>query len=1267
MPANEQYKYNLSKLHVVFCASVLAFAGATVLMLYRDHDDEWRDYQRQFLKIEATLLEREQAEVLQAAGGQAGYQKTIDELTAKVQNLDKQLSEGTSAYNGLTAEISDAAREFLLKGREVRFERAKRDVARAKLDLGIRDALPGETLGGLKSDFDDKQSIVEKLELEWEVIGAKSKAKQDELARLTSERDQFVDQRKKAGVELARIRDALAEIAPSEGLRKFKRAFMEWPIVDGFHSHLGVKQDWLPDLKIKLGMTNTARFDRCRTCHLGIDRFGAGNVPTFPHGKELEGKYAHPFASHPRPDVYLTATSPHPIANFGCTVCHDGAGSATSFQNAQHGANDPHQDHEWNKKYGHFHNHFWEYPMLPERLREASCIKCHHEVVELGVNPTYGATAPKVHQGWEIVSKFGCFGCHEVNGYDGKNRIGPDLRLEPTAEEEPKYAADPNLIRGKMRKVGPSLEHVAQKTSAEWIEYWTEEPKRFRPETRMPQFFGLTNLEDHVGKQLSAVEIAGIAAFLSKQSTDVEFLSPVDGYKPDVERGKAAFGQRGCLACHSHDAEDFKAVKADFGPNLTNVSQKLKPGKQGFGWLYTWIRDPQRHHPRTKMPNLFLDPVQTAEGTVDPAADIAAFLLAPGVKEYQKLEFESAALAELLKLNLAGKALTSAQYDEFISTRKFPIPKSQLKGDEVELVFDGETIPSDKEWNSLLLNYIGRRSVSRYGCYGCHDINGYGAGRPIGTGLADWGRKDTGRLALEHIAEFLHHHGEQDGSSTSSAVAKALKNAAGDSFDTPSDKEKGLRAAFFYESLEHHGRPGFIYQKLRDPRSYDYKKVETKKYNERLVMPKFPLSDEQIEAVATFVLGLVSDPPASKYVYHPDPRATDRNQGEILLRKYNCVGCHMTDLHKFEYAIDEGDLAASELAPTEHPEGLAALLAWRQPRPAMTGRTHSVGGKDLPTVEMRGIPLQYPNPDDEPEDRLYTLDLWEPVSLHTASEIDAIQKQGQQVDQVVLPGSRLVVNVGKLVSHRPSTGGRFAEWLVDHLAITKTQGNKYAAWQMVPPPLFGEGQKVQTPWLYRFLKEPDQIRYTIAVRMPRFNLSDEEAQTLANYFAAADGSSYPYQSIPQAESEYITESESKFVSEHPARAKAGSYSDESWKMLTTTLCIKCHAVGGRPFNAAPNDPNVTRGPNLERVTQRLRPDWVRVWLNKPQWITPYTGMPLPFPRGKEDYKPLFDGNPAHQTSGVHDALMNYYHLLERKPKASPDLVVPGQAPAVTQN
>ena len=94
----------------------------------------------------------------------------------------------------------------------------------------------------------------------------------------------------------------------------------------------------------------------------------------------------------------------------------------------------------------------------------------------------------------------------------------------------------------------------------------------------------------------------------------------------------------------------------------------------------------------------------------------------------------------------------------------------------------------------------------------------------------------------------------------------------------------------------HHGRAGFLWQKLRDPRSYDYLKTDTKGYDERLRMPKFPFNEEEIEAIATFVLGLVADPPGKDYIYHPDGPAKARIEGERMLDRYNCTGCHMLQL-----------------------------------------------------------------------------------------------------------------------------------------------------------------------------------------------------------------------------------------------------------------------------------------------------------------------------------------------------------------------------------
>ena len=54
-----------------------------------------------------------------------------------------------------------------------------------------------------------------------------------------------------------------------------------------------------------------------------------------------------------------------------------------------------------------------------------------------------------------------------------------------------------------------------------------------------------------------------------------------------MRRGEDLFSKRGCLACHSHEA--FPETHADFGPELTRVHGKVRPGRDGFRWLYTWV------------------------------------------------------------------------------------------------------------------------------------------------------------------------------------------------------------------------------------------------------------------------------------------------------------------------------------------------------------------------------------------------------------------------------------------------------------------------------------------------------------------------------------------------------------------------------------------------------------------------------------------------------------------------------------------------------
>ena len=147
---------------------------------------------------------------------------------------------------------------------------------------------------------------------------------------------------------------------------------------------------------------------------------------------EIRRGLPHPFASHPRLDLYVGSTSPHPIQKMGCTICHEGQGSSTIFTLSSHTPNTLKARQQWKKDYNYYHNHHWIYPMYPGRFNESSCLKCHHELTELQPSERFpDPPAPKVVQGGHLIEKYGCFGCHEVSGFNGDKRVGPDLRLEP--------------------------------------------------------------------------------------------------------------------------------------------------------------------------------------------------------------------------------------------------------------------------------------------------------------------------------------------------------------------------------------------------------------------------------------------------------------------------------------------------------------------------------------------------------------------------------------------------------------------------------------------------------------------------------------------------------------------------------------------------------------------------------------------------------------------------------------------------------------------
>ena len=234
----------------------------------------------------------------------------------------------------------------------------------------------------------------------------------------------------------------------------------------------------------------------------------------------------------------------------------------------------------WHGKLHYNSNHFWDIPMQPERLRESTCIKCHHSVVELGVHPKFGASAPKLYKGYNLIKEYGCFGCHEIQGFDGTRPIGPDLRLEPSTEADAERS--PRIRRKLPARCGRSdrLCGTSEEALAGVFSYWIEEPQRFRPTTRMPKFFHTTNLEDRTANRLAADRAGGHRRITSR--TTSRRLSPVEtgrGLQPN--RIAARTSSRSAAASPVTATKRIPKAHATFGPELSKVHCENRSRQRG--------------------------------------------------------------------------------------------------------------------------------------------------------------------------------------------------------------------------------------------------------------------------------------------------------------------------------------------------------------------------------------------------------------------------------------------------------------------------------------------------------------------------------------------------------------------------------------------------------------------------------------------------------------------------------------------------------------
>jgi mono/diheme cytochrome c family protein len=617
------------------------------------------------------------------------------------------------------------------------------------------------------------------------------------------------------------------------------------------------------------------RVDRCMTCHRAIDRPGFESkkeaarlaaelqqkldtyqIAAPDKRKDTEGRIAqlkriedapqdilNPWRTHPRLDMFVGSASKHPLLEFGCTSCHHGQDRATEFGRAGHVPPNPKMERRWSgavvsllpgpwdydkRQWDWEENEFNETPMFPRQYYQAGCVKCHAGQVEV-------AGGDDINKAMHTVELYGCYACHKISNWRFTD----------------------------LRKPGPDLTGIAEKTTPDWAVRWISEPHDFRSTTRMPSFFYQRNM---IGPFVPAserlnniknqnAEIHAIVSYLFAKSTHRAWQAPAAA--GDAARGKTLVESVGCLGCHVN-SEQFKdeatgqirlakrddfPLERNYGFNLTGVGTKTHAA-----WVYNWVKNPKAYYADAPMPSLRL--------TDQEASDITAYLMSLQKPQFMMKRVDSPDV----------KAVHDLAKGYLINTLSDRDAEARLR-----------TMTLDDQ-----LVYLGQRSIEKYGCYSCHNINGFEGLKPIGTELTIEGSKALHLFDFGFVHTYTHESGK----------------------------------------TEHvqHNVPSWVYNKLRSPRVYDDRRE--KGYNDKLKMPNFHLSEEEARLITMVVAGLTKDMVATNRLAAMDPQSRLIEEGRKRVSQHNCRACHIVD--RTGRAIGALIADTNFLPPDLSPEGARA-------------------------------------------------------------------------------------------------------------------------------------------------------------------------------------------------------------------------------------------------------------------------------------------------------------------------------------------------------
>ena len=400
--------------------------------------------------------------------------------------------------------------------------------------------------------------------------------------------------------------------------------------------------------------------------------------------------------------------------------------------------------------------------------------------------------AEKLSLGMSTFEKAGCYTCHS---------------MERWGEEYP--------------KAGPSLYKVASKTTKDWTYRWIMEPRAFRHNTWMPHFFKKGNNSSPEDLIRTGQETLAMTEYLFEKSSNYNKVK--NNNIGDSENGKLLVSALGCMGCHQIQPEpdpnydpSLQNLRLEQGPNLIGVGSKTNAE-----WLFNWLKNPYSYHPDTKMPNLRL--------TDQEAADIASYLLLDKTTAFDSTPVPNVnePILDEIASDFLSQLNSTSQVKNLLNTMSI----------KEKLVYSGENL------------------IGHYGCYSCHNIQGFEDRKPIGISLNHEGSKLISKLDF----------------------------------------------GFWHDEIPH-TKWDWFYHKINEPEKFDLipnddgtTTVKELKPLEKSRMPHFGLEHKEIESLVTLIMGLVKDEIPPSKLPEKTPYYLAVAKGEQFLHTNNCLGCHKID------------------------------------------------------------------------------------------------------------------------------------------------------------------------------------------------------------------------------------------------------------------------------------------------------------------------------------------------------------------------------------